>query len=155
MGDHIRNAHILIVADTRNDGQRELRYITAQTIGVEAAQIACRTASSDDDHSIELLHALRHSLQSLAQRLLSRLALHHGIEELHTKGVTSCREFVAEVAVACGSTARNNGHTLNEQGHRLLAVEIPHAIGLKLGDGHLSLALHLAQSVGGVEVGNL
>ena len=62
--------------------------------------------------------------------------------------------FLEKVLIPGGPGARDDGHTLHDGGHRHLAVHLPDALLLQLRDGLLPLALHVAERVGGVDVGD-
>lgn len=41
------------MADTRQHRQRELRHVGAEPVGIEAVEVAGRTAAADDDHGVD------------------------------------------------------------------------------------------------------
>ena len=155
MCHHVGHTRILVVTDTRNDGQRELRHIGAETVRIETTQIACRAAAADQNHGIELLRPFGHGTQRRHDRILGRGTLHHGVEQSHDKGIATPAQFVAEVAVSCRRRTRHNGYALHQQRHRRLAVHVPHAVGLQSQNRLPTLALHLPERIGGIQIDDL
>ena len=155
MRHHVRHARILVMADTRQHRQRELRHVGAEPVGIEAVEVAGRTAAADDDHGVELLHAVGHGAQRRNDRLLGRRTLHERIEEREAEPVGAFADLLAEILVAGGIGARNDGYALYDGGHPDLAVHVPHALLVQTVDGLLPLPLHVAQRVGRVDVGDL
>ena len=155
VGHHVGHAGVLVVPDARHHRQRELRHVGAEPVGVETVEVAGRAAAADEDHGVEFVHPLRDGAQRRDDRLLGRRALHEGVEERHLETVGAFGQLLAEILIAGGVGARYDRHALHHDGHRCFAVHVPDALFLKLGDGHLPLPLHVAQRVGGVDVGDL
>lgn len=126
----------------------------AEPVGIEAVEVAGRTAAADDDHGVELLHAVGHGAQRRNDRLLGRRTLHERIEEREAEPVGAFADLLAEILVAGGIGARNDGYALYDGGHPDLAVHVPHALLAQTVDGLLPLPLHVAQRVGRVDVGD-
>ena len=116
-----------VMADTRQHRQRELRHVGAEPVGIEAVEVVGRTAAADDDHGVELLHAVGHGAQRRDDRFLGRRTLHERIEERETEPVGAFADLLAEILVAGGIGARNDGYALYDGGHPDLAVHVPHA----------------------------
>ena len=155
MGHHVRHARILVVADARQHGERELGDVGAETVGVEAVEVAGRAAAPDEDHGVELPDALGHGAERRDDGLLGGIALHEGVEELRAEGIGTLRQLLAEVLIAGSVGARDHRDALHDRGQRRFAVHLPDPLALQAGDGLLTLTLHVAQRVGGVDVGDL
>ena len=141
--------------DARDDRQRKLCDVGAEAVGVEAVEIAARSAAADQHHGVELPEAFGYGAERPDDRLLGRGPLHEGVEQREVKAVGALPELLAEVLVTGCIGARDDGHALYDGGHGLLAVHLPDTVALQLGDGHLPLPLHVAQRVGRVDVGDL
>ena len=144
------------MADTGDDGQRKLRTGRSEQIGIESAQVAHRTAATNDDHHIKRLHPGHDGIQSLHDALLHLLPLHHGWEEFAVEVVATAvvLQLIHEVAIAgCGSRG-DDGNTLRQLGHEELFVEVNHPLLLQLAQDKLPLTHHVADSVGRVDILN-
>ena len=155
MRHHIDDAHILIVADARYDGQGKLRHIRCHKVAVEDAEVAGRATATNDDRSIELLLSLGNGNKRRDDALLGTIALHQALEQGETKAVGCSCYLAHKILITSCSSTRHNGDAECWAGHIALSVHIPHAIALKLRNGLTPTPLHLAQGVGGVEVDNL
>lgn len=145
VGHQVRHARVLVVPDARDDRQRELCDVGAEAVGVEAVEVAARSAAADQHHGVELPEAFGHGAERPDDRLFGCGPLHEGVEQREVKAVGALPELLAEVLVTGGIGARDDGHALYDGGHGLLAVHIPDTVALQLGDGHLPLPLHVAQ----------
>lgn len=125
----------LVVADTRRHGQRELRDMGAETVGVEAVQVAARAAAADQHDGVEFLLPCGDGAEGLHDRLLGGRTLHEGVEERQSEPVGAFVQLLAEVLVACGVGARHHGHALHDGRKRCLAVHVPDPVALQLRDG--------------------
>ena len=144
------------MADTGDDGQRKLRTGRSEQIGIESAQVAYRTAATDDDHHIKCLHPGHDGIQRLHDALLHLLPLHHGGEEFAAEVVAAAvvLQLVHEVAIAGCCGRGDDGNTLRQLGHGELLVEVNHPLLLQLTQDKLTLTHHIADGVGGVDVLN-
>ena len=127
----------------------------AEAVGVEAVEVAARPASADQHHGVEFFRPGRDVAQGFDDGFLGRFALHEGVEQGQLETVGASGQLLAEVLIAGGVGARHDGHALHDGRHRRLAVHVPDALLLQLRDGLLPLPLHVAQRVGGVDVGDL
>ena len=155
MGHHVGHAGVLVVPDARHHRQRELRHVGAEAVGVEAVEVAARPASADQHHGVEFFRPGRDVAQGFDDGFLGRFALHEGVEQGQLETVGASGQLLAEVLIAGGVGARHDGHALHDGRHRRLAVHVPDALLLQLRDDLLPLPLHVAQRVGGVDVGDL
>ncbi len=55
MRHHVGDARILVVPDAGQHRQRKLRYVGAEPVGVEAVEVAGRSAAADKRHSVEFI----------------------------------------------------------------------------------------------------
>ena len=75
---HVENALVAVVADAGDDGYRELGYVLSQRQRVETGKVGRGAASSDDDHTVEVL--IVNTVQCGDNALLYLFALHDGRE---------------------------------------------------------------------------
>ena len=78
--DHVKDALVAFMTDSRNDGQRELCDVLGQRQRVETAQVSRCTATAQDTHHIEIADALVYLVQGINDGCFYLLALHDGGE---------------------------------------------------------------------------
>ena len=52
MRNNVEQRVVTLMADARNDGQRELRAVVRKVLGIEAREVARGTAATNDDNHI-------------------------------------------------------------------------------------------------------
>ena len=145
---------VLFVPNARDDRQRELCHVFSQQERVEAREVGCCTATTDDDHGIPLLHFVSDDVEGLDDALLHLCSLHHGRKQLgaECQSVRIVLQLIAEVLVASSSSSRNYGNAL-QQGRQLdFLVHREDSLILQLLDDFLSALCHVAQGESWVDV---
>ena len=98
---HIEHALVAVVSYACDDGQRKLCHVLCQSQCVEARHVGCGTASSYDDHTVELFRMAVDFVQGGNDALFHTLALHDGREQLYMEVERTLLNLSAEVAEAC------------------------------------------------------
>ena len=86
--------------------------------------------------------------------LLHLFALHDGREELDVEmeAVVVVGQLTAEVAIAGSIGGGDDGNALGKGGDAQLALQVEDTLFLQLSDNFLTLACHVAEGIGGVDV---
>ena len=163
VANHIEDALITVVADASDDRQWELGYMFSQCQCVEAAEVGSSSTTTDDDDDVKLRgegRGLRGERIDLLQRIddsaLYLFTLHNRREEgdLELKAILVFFQLSTEIAIACCTSSGNDGNTLGKQWNAQLTLQVEDTFFLQLADNLLALASHVANRVGGVDVGD-
>ena len=154
VGNHVEDAFVAFVSDACDDGQGEVGDVLREREGVETAEIGRGPAASDDYDTVELVQAAVDGVQGSDDRLLYLLALHDGGEESRHEriSVVVAGKLVAEIAIAGSPLTGDDGDVLGEDGQCELPLQIEHPFGLQLLDDLQSLAGHVTEGIGRVDI---
>ena len=155
---HVEDTLVTVVADAGDNGDGEVGDVLSQCQRIETAHVA-RCTDHRVENELSIIHcplSTIYALQRIYDALFHTLALHRGREEtcLEAETVGVISQLVAEVAVTSGSLGRNHGDALAEERQVQFLLEIEDTFGLQLPDDLLTFAGHVAEGVGGVDVGD-
>ena len=140
--------------DAYNDRNRKLRYLVSQFKVVKRIEFGRRPTATNDDHAVKHVDVPVNAVQRCQYRGNRLRALHDSRKQtgIELQSVRIMAQLVHEVAISGGSRCRNNRNALRHIGPRQLHVHLKDACLLKAVDDFLSLALHVAHGVAGVDV---
>lgn len=122
--DVVDDGFVALMANTCDDGERELCDVGSQEICVEAIQVRHGTSAADDDDAIPLLHLVGYLIQGIDDAAFDLDALHGGREEMNGKAEAAFLELMAEIAVPRSPCCRNDGNALKRAWKRELLVQM-------------------------------
>lgn len=151
---HVHYVEIVVMADGRQDGERELRHVDREFIVVETDQIHSSATAAKDQDGVEGICFCGYLIEGADDTFRSRIALHHSRKQLQPEAETIFvpLELTPEIAPASSRRARDDGQAPREKRKRQLCVHIEHTFRFEPGDGALPRQFQFADGKGRVYV---
>ena len=123
-----------------------------EQIGVQKAQIALRTTSSDYYRRIELFRPVGHRIQRPDYRRLGPVSLHDGTEKRHIETVRRRTELLHEVLITGSLRGGDDRNALGYFRNTELTIQVEHTILPELGDGLHALPGQVTERIERVDI---
>ena len=157
VGHHVGDGLIAFMTDACDDGQRKLRNMAAQFIGVETVQVERGPSAPDDDEQVKNVHFFIDTVHGVDDRGLCLVTLHNGGKQPHRKAIALLvvAQLIHKIAESRGSFAADDGDMLGHERQGLLFVHFKNAVGHQLVDDLLPSSGPFAKGVLRVNVANV